>query len=175
MYLATLYWIILIWFIYSLPRVPKEISFYLSHVVTSKPTKTLCVIVHAPMTSLKVSILNFISWTESWLLKVFYAISVTRALSRTSWMFVVKQMPVWSGMQFHFINICLHCFENHCLRWKQWGFLSVCYCRPINKQINNAFCWILAISVHPLSEKYEKLILFVFISHIVFYKITSYR
>ena len=46
------------------------------------------------MTSLKISIINFISWNEIWLLKVFYAISVTRGLSRTSWMFVVKQVPV---------------------------------------------------------------------------------
>ena len=30
------------------------------------------------------------------------------------------------------------------------------------------FAEFLAISVHPLSEKYEKIILFVFISHIVF-------
>ena len=32
--------------------------FYLSYVGSAKPTKTLCVTVHAPMTSLKVSILN---------------------------------------------------------------------------------------------------------------------
>ena len=31
------------------------------------------------------------------------------------------------------------------------------------------------VDVHPLSEKYEKIILFVFISHIVFYKITPDR
>ena len=70
------------------------VPFYLSYVGTDKPTKTLCVTVHAPMTSLKVSIINFISWTKSWLLNVFYTISVTRALSRTSRMFVFKQVPV---------------------------------------------------------------------------------
>ena len=32
-----------------------------------------------------------------------------------------------------------------------------------------------AISVHPLSEKYEKIFLFVFISHIVFRKIIPDR
>ena len=64
--------------------------------------------------------LLYISWTES----LFYAISVTRAHSRTSW--------IGAGMHFHFINICLCCFENrcmciHCLWLKQWIFLSVCY------------------------------------------------
>ena len=68
--------------------------FYHSYVGTGKPTKTFCATVHAPMTSLKVSIKNLISWTDSWLLKVFYAISVLRALSMTRWMFVVKQVPV---------------------------------------------------------------------------------
>ena len=37
------------------------VSFYLSYVGTGKPIKTLCVTVHAPITSLKVSIINFIS------------------------------------------------------------------------------------------------------------------
>ena len=37
------------------------------------------------------------------------------------------------------------------------------------------FFLILAISVHPLTEKYEKIILYVFISHIIFYKIISDR
>ena len=37
---------------------------------------------------------KFHFWTESWLLKVFYAISVITALSRASWIFVVKQVPV---------------------------------------------------------------------------------
>ena len=36
------------------------VHFYLSHVGTGKPTKTLCVTVHAQMTSLKESIINFI-------------------------------------------------------------------------------------------------------------------
>ena len=34
---------------------------YLSYIGTGKPTKTVCVTVHAPMTSLKISIINFIS------------------------------------------------------------------------------------------------------------------
>ena len=34
---------------------------YLSYVGTSRPTKTSCVTVHAPITSLKVSIMDFIS------------------------------------------------------------------------------------------------------------------
>ena len=37
------------------------VHFYLSYVGTGKPTKTLCVTVHATMTSLKVSVINFIS------------------------------------------------------------------------------------------------------------------
>ena len=37
------------------------VHFYLSYSGTGKPTKTLCVTVHAPVTSLKVSIINFIS------------------------------------------------------------------------------------------------------------------
>ena len=52
------------------------IPFYLSYV---KPIKTLCVNVHVPITLVKVYIRKFISWTESWLLKVSYAISATRA------------------------------------------------------------------------------------------------
>ena len=130
MYLTTLYWIISIWLIYSLPRVPKEsciiiqlgdgfciqlVPFYLSYVGTGKPTKTLCVTVHAPMTSLKVSIINFISWTESWLLKVFFDISVTRALSRTSWMFVVKQVPVCNFILLIFACVVLRKVHVHSL------------------------------------------------------------
>ena len=38
----------------------KFVPFYLSYVGTGKPTKTLCVTVHAPMTSLKVSAINVI-------------------------------------------------------------------------------------------------------------------
>ena len=34
------------------------VPFYISYVGTGRPTKTLCVSVHAPMTSLKVSIMN---------------------------------------------------------------------------------------------------------------------
>ena len=37
------------------------VHFYLSYVGTGKLTKTLCVTVQAPMTSLKVLIINFIS------------------------------------------------------------------------------------------------------------------
>ena len=40
---------------------PDPVPFYLSHVGTGKPTKTFCVTVNAPMTSLKLSIINFIS------------------------------------------------------------------------------------------------------------------
>ena len=87
--------------------------FLFSYVGTDKPTKTLCVTVHAPMTSLKVSIINFISWTKSWLLKVFYAISVTRALSRTSWMFVVKQVPVCSSIWLIFACVVLRKVHVH--------------------------------------------------------------
>ena len=79
------------------------VPFYLSYVITGRPTKEFCVTVHAPVTSLKV----FISWTESWLLKVFYVISVTRALSRTSWMFVVKQVPLCNFILFIFACVVL--------------------------------------------------------------------
>ena len=41
------------------------VPFYLSYVGTGRPNKTLCVTEHAPMTSLKVSIINFISRNES--------------------------------------------------------------------------------------------------------------
>ena len=37
------------------------VSFYLSYVGTDRPTKTLCVTVHAPVTSLNASNINFIS------------------------------------------------------------------------------------------------------------------
>ena len=100
------------------------VPFYLSYVGIGKPTKTLCVTVHGPLTSLKVSLVNFISWTESWLLKVVYAISVTRALSRTSWMFVAKQVPVCS---FKLLIVACVGLRIHCLCWKRWVFLSVCY------------------------------------------------
>ena len=91
------------------------VPFYLSYVGTGRPTKTLCVTEHAPVTSLKVSIINFISWKESWLLKAFYAISVTRALSRTSWMFVVKQVPVCNFILFIFACVVLRKVHVHSL------------------------------------------------------------
>ena len=37
------------------------VPFYLSYVETGRPTKTVCATEHAPMTSLKGSIINFIS------------------------------------------------------------------------------------------------------------------
>ena len=37
------------------------VPFYLSYVGTGRPTETLCVTVHKPMTPLKVSIINSIS------------------------------------------------------------------------------------------------------------------
>ena len=69
--------------------------------------------------------------------------------------------------QWVFLNVC------YFRRWKQWVFLDVCLFRL--KLINNANCSIFPISVHPLSEKYENIILFVFFSHIVFYKIIPDR
>ena len=37
------------------------VPFYLFYLGTGRPTKTLCVTEHAPVTSLKVSVINFIS------------------------------------------------------------------------------------------------------------------
>ena len=41
------------------------VPFYLSKVGTGRPTKTMLVTVHTPMTSLKVSLINYSSRTES--------------------------------------------------------------------------------------------------------------
>ena len=107
------------------------VPFYLSCIGIGRPTKTLCVTEHAPMTSLKALIINFISWNESWLLKVVYAIFVIKALSRAGWIFVVKQVPVFNFIVLIFACAVLRKVPRgmciHCLRWKQWVFLSVCY------------------------------------------------
>ena len=90
-----------------------------------------------PMTSLKVSIINFISWTESWLLKVFYAISVTRALSRTSWMFVVKQVPVCNFILLIFACVVLRKMHVHSLfTLETVGFPECLLFLDSDKQLN---------------------------------------
>ena len=79
------------------------VHLYLCHVGTSKPTKTLCVTVHAPMTSMKVSVLNRKLITEGILRYFCHQSTFEDKLN------VYRQTS--AGMQFHFINICLRCFE----------------------------------------------------------------
>ena len=79
------------------------VLFYLSYVGTGKPTKTLCVNVHAPNTSLKVSIINLKLITEGILRFFCHQSTFEDKLN------VCRQTG--ACMQFHFINICLRCFE----------------------------------------------------------------
>ena len=146
------------------------VPFYLSYVGSGWPTKTLRVTVHASKTSLKISFhfLNRKLITEGILRYFCY-----KSTSRTNWQFVVQK---GAGMQISFYWYLLvlfweRCMCIHCLRCRWRVFLSVCYFYThINDWHNNAVCWVLAISVHRLSEKYEKIILFVFIFHNVFWK-----
>ena len=85
------------------------------------------------MTSLKVSIINFISWTERWLLKVFYAISVTIALSRTSWKFVVKLVPVYNFILLIFACVVLRKVHVHSLFTSKTVGFPECLCHKGGK------------------------------------------
>ena len=79
------------------------VPFYLSYVGTGKPTKTLCVTVHAPMTSLKVSIINFIfnrKLIAEYILRYFCHKSTFKDKLN-----VVKQVPVCN-----FILLIFACF-----------------------------------------------------------------
>ena len=87
------------------------VTLYLSYVGTSKPTKTLCVTMHVPMTSLKVSIINFIS--DHFLNQKLISEGILRYFCHKSTfeekLNVCRQTG--AGMQFHFTNICLRYFE----------------------------------------------------------------
>ena len=79
------------------------VPFYLAYVGTGKPTKTLCVTVYAPVTSLKLHFLNRKLITECILHYFCHKSTFEDKLN------VCRQTV--AGMQFHFINICLRCFE----------------------------------------------------------------
>ena len=148
------------------------VPFYLSYVGTGRPTKTLCVTEHAPMTSLKVSIIIFIYWNESWLLNVVYAISVTSALSRTSWMFVFKQVPVCSFILLIFACVVLRKVHVHSLFTLETVGFPECLLF-LDQTIKSIMQFVeskqfLLVYVHRVSEEYEKIVLFVSIFHIVF-------
>ena len=78
------------------------VPFYLSYVGTGKPTKTLCLTVHAPVTSLKLHFLDRKLITG--ILRYFCHKSIFEDKLN-----VCRQTG--AGMQFHFINICLRCFQ----------------------------------------------------------------
>ena len=77
--------------------------FIFSYVGTGKPTKTLCVAVHAPLTPLKLHFLNRKLITEGTLSYFCHKSTFEDTLN------VCRQTG--AGMQFHFINIYLRCFE----------------------------------------------------------------
>ena len=79
------------------------VPFYLSYVGTDKSTKTLCVSVQLPMTALKVHLLNRKLITEGIFRYFCHKSTFEDKLN------VCRQRG--AGMQFHFINIFLHCFE----------------------------------------------------------------
>ena len=86
-------------------------------------------------------------------------------------MFDVKQVPVFNFILLIFACFVLRKVHVHSLFALEAVSFPGCLLfldSDIKRLINNAVCCILAISVHRLSEKYEKIISFVFIFHIVF-------
>ena len=149
MYLITLYWIISIRLIYSLPRIPKErphiqlgdgfciqfVPFYLSYVGTGRPAKILCMTEHEQM------------------MLCYFCHKGT----------FEDKLNVGAGRQFHSIDICLRCFEKGA-------------CAFIIYVGNSGFSWVVAfldsdkrcIVCQKKTKKTREIILFVFIFHIVF-------
>ena len=84
----------------------QSVHFHFSYVGTGKPTITLWVTVHAPMTSLKDHFLNRKLITES-ILRFF--------CHKASWMFVVKQVPVCNFILLIFACVVLRKMHVHSL------------------------------------------------------------
>ena len=131
-----------------------------SYVITGKPTKTLCVTARAndvtEIISYKLHLLNRKFITEC-ILRYFFCYQSTFEDK-----FVVKQVPVCNFILLIFACVILRKVHVHLL------FTLVPECLLFldsDKQLNQKCSF---VSVHPLSETYVKIILFVFISHIVF-------